>query len=41
MDVFASRDAAEAQREADDVSLRARLEERRREGRRAAAENGG
>jgi hypothetical protein len=36
MDVFTSRDAAEAEREADDVSLRERLEERRRMGRWAA-----
>ena len=33
MDLFASRDAAEAEREADEVSLRDRLEERRRQGR--------
>ena len=36
MDVFPSRDAAEAEREADEVSMRERLEERRRMGRWAA-----
>ena len=39
MDVFSGRDAAEAQREADAVSLRERLEERQRQARWAA--NGG
>jgi hypothetical protein len=40
MDVFASRDAAEAQREADEVSIRERLEERQRQARWAANGSG-
>ncbi len=40
MDVLASRDAAEAQREADGASRRARLEERQQLGRWAASGSG-